>query len=194
MKRVWAAIGPTTIRWSITTTMAMGLAGCGMENPGGPDASWIQVTEQTSCEAMVPSYCRGLYGFTVMNDGRYTVGPDPTGAQVSGSLTDSERSRISADAALVAGGLGASQECDGAGTVPGVGDHVDLMNSRGVVSRVFELGVRSTCYRGGRGRAIQLQADLQALMAKYYPGVTSRCGYSTQDQVKRSMRPPGIQL
>jgi hypothetical protein len=133
-----------------------------MQNPEGASASWMQVTEQTSCEDLVPSYCRGLYGFTVSSDGRYTVGPATSGAQISGSLTDSERSQISADASLVAGRVSGSKECDATGAVTGVGDFVDLTDSRGVVFRVFELG-RNTCYRGGRDRAIQLHADLQAL-------------------------------
>jgi hypothetical protein len=157
------------IRWSIGATLAAGLTACRMQSPGGRDGSWTRVHEQTSCEALNRSYCAGVYGFTLMNDGRYTVGPAVNGAQINGALSDLEWAQLSSDAALVAGGLGGSPECDPAGTVPGVGDFVDMTDARDVVSRVYERSVRSTCYRGGRSRAVRLHADLIGLMAKYYP-------------------------
>jgi hypothetical protein len=153
----------------MAVTMASCLAACGMQTPAGPGAGWVQITERTSCEALPPPFCAGGYGFTVMNDGRYVVGPANDGTQAGGSLTDSERARISSDAAMVAAGLGGGQECDTAGTVPGVGDAVDLTDSSHAVSRVYELGLRRTCYRGGRARAIQLHDDLRALLVRYYP-------------------------
>jgi hypothetical protein len=169
VKTVCALIGSGVRRWSVTLTTALALTACGMETPDGPGASWIQVTERTTCEALNPSFCTGIYGFTVMNDGRYTVGPANDGTQVGGSLTDAERSALSREADMVAAGLGGSQQCDTVGTVAGVSDAVDLTDSSHAVSRVYEIGVRRTCYRGGRDRAIQLHDDLRALMARYYP-------------------------
>jgi len=144
------------------------LSACGSESPGGPDVTWVQVTERTACEALPSPFCVGVYGFTVTSDGRYTVGPADDGTRLEGSLTDEERIRISSDAAQLAASLGVDEMCDASGTVAGVGDSIDLTDSRNVVTRVYDLGLK-TCYRGGRARATQLHSDLAALMARYYP-------------------------
>ena len=157
-----------TLLASATAAVALGSTSCGSGNPGGPDATWVQVTEKTACEALVPAYCVGLYGFTVTSDGRYTVGPADGGAKLEGSLADKERVLIASDADALATNLGAAEVCDSSGTVPGVGDSVDLTDSRNVVTRVYALGL-TTCYRGGRAQATQLHKDLAGLMAQYYP-------------------------
>jgi hypothetical protein len=118
---------------------------------------------------MNPSFCAGAHGFTVTSDGRYTVGPADSGAQIGGSISDPERVQLSADAAQVAVGLGGGRQCDTAGSVPGVSDTVDLTDSRDGVSRVYDLGSRGTCYRGGRDQAIRLHDDLKVLLLEYYP-------------------------
>ena len=158
------------MRWRVrlACTVALGLAACGSDSPGGPDRTWVQVTERTACEALAPAFCVGVYGFTVRSDGRYSAGPADDGTKLEGSLTDAERVRISSDAAALVASLGVAEVCDSAGAVPGVGDSVDLTDSRDVVTRVYELGLKA-CYRGGRALATQLHSDLSALMARYYP-------------------------
>ena len=42
------------------------------------------VTIRTTCEAMLPAYCQGKYGFQVMVNGEWRAGPDPGGRSVSG--------------------------------------------------------------------------------------------------------------
>jgi hypothetical protein len=155
-------------RLTAVAAIALALAACGSGNPGGPDATWVQLTEKTACEALSPAFCVGVYGFTVTSDGRYTVGPAGDGTSLSGALTDAERARIFADAASLASSLGGAQVCDSAGTVPGVGDSIDLTDSQNVVTRVYDLGLK-TCYRGGRAQATQLHTDLRSLMDRYYP-------------------------
>jgi len=149
--------------------LAMALAGCGVPNPTEPDAFWMQVREETSCEALNPNYCMGLYGFTVMNDGRYTVGPADNGNEIRGILVDSERAALFRNAALVAGGVTGSADCDQVATIPGVRDVVDVTGRQNIISRVYDLSFQGTCYRGGRDAATRLHAGLSALMAKYYP-------------------------
>jgi len=158
-----------TVLGVVLATAALGLGACGGQNPGAADAAWVQVAERTSCEALNPSYCAGLYGFTVTSDGRYVVGPADDGAQAVGSISGAERAQLSADAALVVGSLGGGLQCDGAGSVPGVSDAVDLTDSRDGLSRVYDLGLKGTCYRGGRDHATRLHDDLKALLLKYYP-------------------------
>ena len=155
-------------RRALLAAATAALSACGSGSPGGPDVTWVQVTEKTACEALVPAYCVGHYGFTVTSDGRYTAGPSDDGTKLEGSLTDTERVRLSSDAAVVAANLGVAEVCDSAGTAAGVGDSVDMTDSTNRVTRVYDLG-RNTCYRGGRARATQLHDDLAALMARYYP-------------------------
>ncbi len=153
----------------LVAASAAGLAACGSPDPAGSDASWTQVAEKTSCEAMNPVWCRGTYGFTVTPDGHYVVGPADDGTRIEGSISDSERTRLSADVAQVAGRLGGSPQCDGPGSVPGVGDEVDLTDARGVVWQVYALTLQGTCYRGTRDGANRLHDDLETLLASYYP-------------------------
>ncbi len=145
---------------------ALALVACG--SPSAPDAGWVQVAEHTACEALNPHYCTGLFGFTVQNDGRFTVGPSDNGATLSGSITGSERARLSTDASLVSASLTTSPICDPAHTIPGIGDRVDFVDSRVGTVPVYEVGVGSVCYQAGRDQAIKLHTDLAALMAKYY--------------------------
>jgi hypothetical protein len=144
---------------------------CGMGNSAAPSGGWVALKEQTTCEALAAAYCVGAFGFTVQNDGRFTVGPADSGSTLTGTLSESERARISSDAALVGADLTGSPQCEAGTTVPGTSDEVDLVDARIGPVRVFDRGgtVGSTCYRGGRDHALQLHSDLSALMARYYP-------------------------
>ena len=158
-------------RWTFVAAGSLLLASCGAQTPSSPSQTWAQVKEQTSCEALNPADCTGAYGFLVTSDGHWASGPSPSGATRTGALTQGEKEQISADASLVAAGLGGSAVCERSQTVPGVADAVDLMDSLHGLTRVFDLGGTpgNTCYRGGRDRAIQLHNDLATLMGKYYP-------------------------
>jgi hypothetical protein len=165
MRTIRVAVQPS----SLAAAFAAGLVACGSSNPASSDAPWTQVAEQTACEAMNPHQCRGVYGFTVTPDGHYLVGPADDGTTTAGSISDSERARLSGDAAQVAGSLGGSPVCEGTGSVPGVGDEVALTDARGAVWKVYELTLSGACTLGPRDAATRLHADLQALMASYYP-------------------------
>ena len=148
---------------------AAGFAGCGAANPVASDPSWTQVAEKTSCEAMNPVWCRGIYGFTLTPDGHYVVGPADDGTRIEGTISDSERTRLSGDVAHVAGRLAGTPQCGGPGGVPGVGDEVDLTDAGNAVWKVYELTLNGSCTLGPRDAANRLHDDLQALMASYYP-------------------------
>lgn len=148
---------------------ALAVAACG--SPSAPDAGWEEVAEHTSCEALLPQYCGGAFGFAVHSDGRFTVGPADDGATRSGAVTEPERAQIAADVSQVLAGLTASPQCEPAPAIPGLNDQVDISDgSRGSL-RVYDLGgtLGSLCYRGGRAEAVRLHSDLAALLARYYP-------------------------
>ena len=147
------------------------LGGCASSSPSTPDSAWLQVKGQTTCEAIVPNYCLGAFGFSVGSDGRFFVGSPDGGANRTGGVTDAERARIDADVAQVQANLAAGPECEVTHTIPGISDRVDLQPTSGGVITVFDFGGTPgrTCYRGGREHAIQLHTDLAALIVKYYP-------------------------
>src|SRR5262245_6964543 len=148
---------------------ALALAACGA--PGAPDTGFAQVSERTTCEALTARFCVGAFGFTVMSDGRFTVGPADDGSTLVGSLTGSEQAQLSADVAQISANLTGSEECDSVPSVPGVSDRVDVVDLRHGTVRVYDLGgtLGLVCYRGGRDAATRLHADLGALLARYYP-------------------------
>lgn len=148
---------------------AAALVACG--SPSAPDPAWAQVTEHTTCEALVAQYCTGAFGFTVHSDGHFTVGPAENGASLTGVLTELEWRQVSTDVAEVSSNLAASPQCDPAQTIPGITDQIDLMDPRQGSVRVYDLGgtIGNLCYRGGRQQAAKLHTDLGALTSKYYP-------------------------
>jgi hypothetical protein len=139
------------------------LPGCGA---GVLGSSWVQVREQTACEAMDPRYCVGHYGFTVHNDGTFLVGPADNGVTMGGGLSATELAQLSSDAgALSSSNLRGAQECDSGRIIPGTGLSVDMtLNDQTTVTVVDNL-----CYRGGRDRAVRLRDDVNALTQKYHP-------------------------
>jgi hypothetical protein len=151
----------------IASSFLLALAACG--GPSAPDGAWTQVAEHTTCEALAPQYCAGAFGFTVQSDGRFTVGPSDSGATLSGSVSASERAQLSIDAARVSSSLTTKAVCESAETIPGVGDRIDFTDARVGAVPVYEVGIRSVCYRAGRDEASKLHTDLSALMVKYYP-------------------------
>lgn len=148
---------------------ALVLAGCG--SPGSTDSGWAQVSERTTCEALLSRFCVGAFGFTVQSDGRFTVGPADDGTTITGALTGTELAALSADATRVSAGLPGSPQCEPVSSVPGVSDRVELVDLRQGPVLVYDLGGTpgSVCYRGGREAAIRLHADLGGLLVQHYP-------------------------
>jgi hypothetical protein len=66
------------------------------------------VTVQASCEAMLPAYCQGKYGFQVMENGEWRAGPDPGARSFSGRLSKKENRALWEAAELLLGKLGAA--------------------------------------------------------------------------------------
>jgi hypothetical protein len=148
-------------------TSASFLVACGSSQP--PAVDWKEVDEATTCEALNPASCVGAAGFRVSVDGSWTAGPSASGDMRRGTVTSEERVRLATDVLQIS--VGAAQQCDSAGNVPGVSDIVDLTLTQQGPLRVYEKGTtpNQVCYRGGRDAAARLHDDLNALMLKYYP-------------------------
>src|SRR5271165_2641770 len=123
-----------SIRPIVRISMVLGIAtACavfprhrGVVQAAQPDRT-PTVTVSTSCEAMVPAYCQGRFGFRVTADGAFLVGPEPTGRSVSGHLRNAESRALRSAATQVLAGINALLvECHIRPAVPGVGERVDV--------------------------------------------------------------------
>lgn len=133
---------------------------------------WQQVYAQVNCEAMRPNDCRGMYGFTVTPDGRFTVGNGEIGPTLTGSISAAERSRLNQLAGQVAaGGTRQAPTCVRAHTVPGLHDEVELTLPGAAPLVVYDRGSLpgKFCFLHHQQTADALHTLMQQLMAKYYP-------------------------
>jgi hypothetical protein len=129
------------------------------------------VKVSTSCEAMVPAYCQGRFGFRVTGDGAFLVGPGPNGRSVSGHLRDAESRALRSAAAHVLAGIGTwSAECNIRPEIPGVGERVDVSaNGRTVVLRGGGGRLGRGCAPGDAMADARLFKLVHRLMRRYYP-------------------------
>ena len=139
-----------------------------------PGFSWNELSEQTECGPTDPSECPGFYGFTVLNDGSYLVGPTPDGSVKRGLLTAGEFSMLNRDASLLAGEeLGSEYTCDSSQYTPGIQDNIGVLfpgDTSGTVVFQGELATQgSNCYLGAGPNALQLHSDMHALLSELYP-------------------------
>jgi hypothetical protein len=161
-----------TAVWLIGSSIILGEA---MEIRGAASAmapaAWLEVREQTACEAMQDDYCLGRYGFTIKHDGTFIAGPSGRGSKAEGRLKRQElrwlRELIGKLSTTLPSG---EKNCDPGG-LPGIKDRVDITFSGGQVVRAYDLGgsVGKICYIGTWDRVRKLHEYLRELMTRYYP-------------------------
>lgn len=133
-------------------------------SPAGPGPiadRWQEIREDTWC--FIPNaatYCLGLQGFAVTRDGVFSAGH-----VVSGRLSTAELSSLRGDLALLDSAF--RSECDSQPGHSDFQDEVQLTLKDEPAVRLYSFS--EGCYRGGRAQALQVTADMHALMAKYYP-------------------------
>jgi hypothetical protein len=168
---------------------ALALAGCGgsgasgtgtqvLASQGGSAASWSRVESATACEAMVPSYCVGAYGFAIDAQGTYTAGGLAGSKQVTGQITADELKQLDADLRTIALDIGHSAvpDCRSAGSaVPGSGDHVSITLATGGTAYPLRqnaqatVGLQECSYNGDLQAPLHALTTFGALRQKYYP-------------------------
>ena len=158
--------------WLIGSFIALGEP---MEIHGAASAiaspAWVEVREQTACEAMQDDYCLGRYGFTIKHDGTFIAGPSARGTKAEGRLERQELQRLrELIGQLSTMLLSGEKNCDHGG-LPGIKDQVDITFSGGQVVRAYDLGGRvgEICYVGIWDRVRKLHEYLHDLMTRYYP-------------------------
>jgi hypothetical protein len=139
--------------------------------PDMPSATWVEVREQTACEAMQDDYCLGRYGFTIKRDGTFIAGPSGQGGKAEGRIKPQELRRLGElIAQLSANHSPGERTCDPGGP-PGIRDQVDITFPSGRVARAYDLGgsVGKICYIGVWEDVRKLHAYLHRLLNRYYP-------------------------
>jgi hypothetical protein len=134
-------------------------------------AAWLEVREQTACEAMQDGYCLGRYGFTIKHDGTFIAGPSGRGIKTEGRLERQELQRLREFIGQLSTMLPSEEKNCGPGGLPGIKDQMDITFSDGQVVRAYDLGgsVGKVCYIGARDRVHKLHEYLHKLMTRYYP-------------------------
>jgi hypothetical protein len=132
---------------------------------------WSQVSDITSCEAMLPEFCRGAYGFTVMSDGTWAAGPSPSGKSYSGRVTDDQLATLQADIALFSpSDLNANLVCTQAQGIPGKQEKLEIWyDDQPYIMYQYSTQAGAECYSGNDKTDARLLVDLRALMHQYYP-------------------------
>jgi hypothetical protein len=135
-----------------------------------PDAP-LTVTISTRCEAMVPTYCQGRFGFKIMVDGSFVAGPDPDGHSASGYLRNVETDALRTAAERVVEGVNVrSVECHIRPEIPGVSETVAVLaKGRTVILRGASGRLGRECAPGNAVADARLFELADRLMHDYYP-------------------------
>ena len=146
-----------------------------MPHRGGVQAAsqdrTLSVAVSTSCEAMVPAYCQGRFGFRTTADGAFIGGPAPDGRLVSGYLREGESRALRSAARQVLAGINAlSVECHISPEIPGVEESVVVLaQDRTVVLHGAGGLLGRGCAPGDAMADARLFALADRLMRRYYP-------------------------
>jgi len=139
--------------------------------PGLATATWLEVKEQTRCEAVHYDYCLGLYGFTIKHDGTFTAGPSDRGIKAEGRIEPKELQQLEESINQLSPSLSSGERNCDPGGLQGIRDQLDIAFASGQVVRVYDLGgsVGKVCYLGLWDRVRRFHELLQALLGRYYP-------------------------
>jgi hypothetical protein len=129
------------------------------------------VAVSASCEAIVPVYCRGRFGFQMTSAGTWLVGPAPGGRSLAGHLREAERRALQSATARVLDSIPTSYvECHVRPAIPGVGESVTISTqARTVVLRGAGGWLDHDCAPGDATADARLFALADRLMRRYYP-------------------------
>lgn len=123
------------------------------------------------CEAMVPAYCQGGFGFDMLPSGDWQAGPAPDGRVVAGRLLASEREMLNAAARRALNSASASNfECQAHPRIPGVGERVTVTTEREALTLHGAGGRLDPGCASGNASADAVLFELaDRLMRRYYP-------------------------
>lgn len=130
---------------------------------------WKKVANYTTCEAMNPQHCVGMYGFAINEHGHFIVGPNLDGKTQEGELTAAEFARLKAhaDAIKVNVAKDPCGKCISGHHIMGVTDVITMTIGVKVYSITDQLNVQCS-YHGDSESTQQMVEDMHQLRKKYY--------------------------
>lgn len=145
------------------------LHGCGASN--GSTVGWTSVSEQTECEALNPTACSGLYGFTIASSGQFVAGPSPGGVAIRGTITADESLQLLIAADGFLSSITATSACPLGPITPGVGDGISIVGANGKSFIVLSSNLipPGNCVTANPQKTTTLATLVQQLRLKYYP-------------------------
>lgn len=148
----------------------LSLSACG--GTPSPALTWQEINNKSVCSGTITNTCTGYYGFTVLPNGNYIVGPNVQGKTIGGALTGGEFAAINASASALASDVssGAAAQCSEIMTMPSSSqnDIVSLSLSN-LSTYLIQIGSPSCSQSANANAAAQLIAGMNQLTAKYYP-------------------------
>ncbi len=158
-----------TLSLFLILVAALLLNACGASN--STRSSWTSISERTSCEALNPSSCSGLYGFTIANSGQFVAGPSPDGVVTRGSITANELDALLLAANQFLSSITSTAACPLAPITPGVGDGISILTASGQSFVVLSSNASPSgnCVIADPQKATMLATTVQQLRLKYYP-------------------------
>ena len=168
----WKMVPKLVRQWFVAFLVGYSSPSFAQPQPGvsvSPRAA-ASVTVQTSCEAMLPAYCQGKYGFHVMENGEWRAGPDPSGRSFSGRLSKKENRALWEAAELLLGSSARQPvECRERGAIPGVRESVTVRIEEREVTLQGAGGELNPLCPPEHMPATKLFARADELMRRYYP-------------------------
>jgi hypothetical protein len=129
---------------------------------------WLEMREQTACEAMQDDYCLGRYGFAIKRDGTFIAGPSESGSKTQGRINSRELQRLGLLIQHLSQSLRSRERTCYPGGLVGIKDQVDITFTTGIV-RAYDIRNGITCYVGTETHARRLLDYMKRLMRRYYP-------------------------
>jgi hypothetical protein len=162
--------GPALCGWTaliICMVAQLSDAALGAENQTRP----VSIDVKATCEALVPAYCQGAYGFHLSPGGEWRAGPSPEGRLSQGRLTRFEQAKLrgAVDQLGFRNAIMAHECGVGSIGIPGVMETVAVSDG---VSRVLLRGsggrIDPSCGLTVRGSAFLFKV-VDHLMRRHYP-------------------------
>ena len=125
------------------------------------------VSVKVSCEAMVPDFCQGAYGFRIAESGAFAIGPAPDGRSRQGRAPEPRLFELARQAAADAASLNIA--CPGLGPIPGARETVIVNSGAKTLTLKGDGGVIDPRCGPEAGRFAELFQAADAAMRQRYP-------------------------
>ena len=129
------------------------------------------IVVKTTCEAMLPAYCQGAYGFEIASEGAFTVGPSAAGRRLNGVLDSASLTNLARAVEQVLADPDARETpCGVIRAIPGVSETVSISaDNRTLVLKGSSGALDPRCVSGNFAALQALFSAAHQAMSRHYP-------------------------